>query len=54
MAAHADEELSDDLFRRAMAYGTALGSFNVEEFGTERVSRLTGDEIAGRVASCRA
>ncbi len=49
VAAHADEELSDDLFRRAMAYGTALGSFNVEEFGTERVSRLTGDEIAGRV-----
>ena len=29
VAAHADEELSDDLFRRAMAYGTALGSFNV-------------------------
>jgi sugar/nucleoside kinase (ribokinase family) len=49
VAAHADEELSDDLFRRAMAYGTALGSFNVQEFGTERVSRLTGDEIAARV-----
>jgi sugar/nucleoside kinase (ribokinase family) len=49
VAAHADEELTDDLFRRAMAYGTALGSYNVEEFGTERVSRLTGDEIAARV-----
>jgi hypothetical protein len=33
-----------------MAYGTALASFNVEEFGTERVTRLTTDEIAERVA----
>ena len=32
-----------------MAYGTALASFNVEEFGTERVARLTGEEIAQRV-----
>jgi sugar/nucleoside kinase (ribokinase family) len=37
------------MLRRAMAYGTALASFNVEEFGTERVSRLTGGEIAERV-----
>ncbi len=49
IAAHADDELSDDLLRRAMAHGTALASFNVEEFGTERVERLTGDEIAARV-----
>ena len=42
---------SDDeqVLRRAMAYGTALASFNVEEFGTERVARLTGDEVAARV-----
>jgi sugar/nucleoside kinase (ribokinase family) len=33
----------------AMAYGTVLASFNVEEFGTERVTRLTGDEIRARV-----
>jgi hypothetical protein len=33
-----------------MAYGTALASFNVEEFGTERVERLTGEEISARVA----
>jgi sugar/nucleoside kinase (ribokinase family) len=39
------EELS-----RAMAYGTALASYNVEEFGTERVARLTADEIAERVS----
>ncbi|HXR14496.1 MAG TPA: PfkB family carbohydrate kinase [Solirubrobacteraceae bacterium] len=39
----------EELLRRAMAYGTALASFNVEEFGTERVARLTGGEIAERV-----
>src|SRR4051794_37376614 len=33
----------------ARAYGTALASYNVEEFGTERVARLTADEIAERV-----
>ena len=49
IAAHPAEELSDELLRRAMAHGTALASFNVEEFGTERVVRLTGEEIQGRV-----
>jgi sugar/nucleoside kinase (ribokinase family) len=49
IAAHPDEELSDELLRRAMAHGTALASFNVEEFGTERVERLSGEEIAARV-----
>jgi sugar/nucleoside kinase (ribokinase family) len=50
IAAHAEDELSDDLLRRAMAYGTAMASFNVQEFGTERVQRLTPEEIAQRVA----
>jgi sugar/nucleoside kinase (ribokinase family) len=34
--------------RRAMAYGTVMASFNVERFGTERVSSLTREEIEGR------
>jgi sugar/nucleoside kinase (ribokinase family) len=34
--------------RRAMTYGSVLASFNVEEFGTERVSRLTRKEIDQR------
>jgi sugar/nucleoside kinase (ribokinase family) len=46
--------LEHDVLRRAMAYGTALASFNVEEFGTERVARLTAEEIAGRVAELAA
>ncbi len=53
IAAHPDEELSDELLRRAMAHGTALASFNVEEFGTERIERLTGEEIHARVEELR-
>ena len=50
VAAHADEEITDELLRRAMAYGTALASFNVEAFGTERMQTLTADEVNERVA----
>ena len=49
IAAHGIDAIDDELLRRAMAYGTALASFNVEEFGTERVARLTGEEVAVRV-----
>ena len=49
LAAHSGEPRSPDLLRRAMAYGTALASFNVQEFGTERVQRLTAAEITERV-----
>ena len=42
--------LAGGLLRRAMAYGTALASFNVEAFGTERMQTLTPAEIADRVA----
>jgi sugar/nucleoside kinase (ribokinase family) len=54
IAAHPDEGLDDELLRRAMAYGTALASFNVEEFGTERVQRLTADEVRERVGALHA
>src|SRR3954453_2779109 len=50
VAAHPGEELSQDHLTRAMAYGTAVASFNVEEFGTERVQRLTADEVGERLA----
>jgi len=53
VAAHPHHELSDELLRRAMAHATALASFNVEEFGTERVARLTAVEIATRVQELR-
>ncbi len=50
IAAHPEQELDHELLRRAMAYGTALASFNVEQFGVERVARLSGEEIAERVS----
>jgi sugar/nucleoside kinase (ribokinase family) len=53
IAAHPHEALSDGLLRRAMAHATVLASFNVEEFGTERVERLTGTEIAQRIEELR-
>jgi sugar/nucleoside kinase (ribokinase family) len=43
-------ELDDDAFRRAMTYGSTMASFNVENFGTERVRALTSDEIVDRFA----
>lgn len=49
VARHVEAGLSDDVLRQAMAYGTALASFNVEEFGTDRVARLSADEIRERV-----
>ena len=51
--AHAGERLSDGLVRQAMVYGSVLASLNVEEFGTERVQRLTRDEIDVRFAEFR-
>ena len=47
-------EIDDACLRRAMGYGTVLASFNVEEFGTERVSRLTREEIEERMGDLHA
>jgi sugar/nucleoside kinase (ribokinase family) len=41
-------EITEDTLRRAMIFGSVMASFNVEEFGTERVDRLTHDEINER------
>ena len=46
-------ELDEMTLRRAMGYGTVLASFNVEEFGTERVARLTRAEIDDRFEALR-
>ena len=54
IAAHPSETIDDDLLRRAMAHAAVLASFNVEEFGTERVSRLTGREIVARISELHA
>jgi sugar/nucleoside kinase (ribokinase family) len=44
----ADAAGDDDELRRAMTYGSVLASFNVEEFGTDRVQRLDRAEIDAR------
>jgi sugar/nucleoside kinase (ribokinase family) len=43
-----DGDLDEGTLRRAMGYGTVLASFNVEQFGTERVASLTREEIDER------
>ena len=45
------EKLDEAAMRRAMIFGSVMASFNVEEFGTERVRRLTHEEINQRFHS---
>ena len=40
--------LDEAAMRRAMIFGSVMASFNVEEFGTARVQKLTTDEINER------
>jgi sugar/nucleoside kinase (ribokinase family) len=42
------EKIDNGAMRRAMIFGSVMASFNVEEFGTARVDRLTADEINER------
>ena len=41
-------ELTPAAFRRAMFYGSVMGSFAVERFGTERLQQLSREEIDHR------
>ena len=43
-----NDKIDEAAMRRAMIFGSVMASFNVEEFGTERVQRLTHDEINER------
>jgi sugar/nucleoside kinase (ribokinase family) len=43
-----DRELSENVLRCAAVYGSVMASFVVEDFGSERLQRLTKDEIGGR------
>jgi cytidine kinase len=47
-------EADDATLRRAMAYGTACASFNVEGFGSERLYELDRAAIDARVAELEA
>jgi sugar/nucleoside kinase (ribokinase family) len=45
---------SNAQLRQAMVMGSAMASFNVEDFGTDRVRRLGRPEIDARVAAFKA
>jgi sugar/nucleoside kinase (ribokinase family) len=47
------DQPSRDGLRAAAVYGSVLGSFVVEDFGTERVQRLTREEISTRFGEFR-
>jgi sugar/nucleoside kinase (ribokinase family) len=40
--------MNDDVMRRAMVYGSVMGSFAVERFGLERIRQLKRREIDAR------
>lgn len=50
-AVRVDGTHDERALRRAMAYGSVMASFNVEDFGTARVSSLSEDEVAERLAA---
>lgn len=45
------DKLDEAAMRRAMIFGSVMASFNVEEFGTARVRRLTHAEINERFSA---
>ena len=45
------KRLDEAAMRRAMIFGSVMASFNVEEFGTSRIQRLTDNEINARFSA---
>ena len=50
----ATDSADEATVRRAIIYGAVMASFNVEEFGCERLRKLTYDEINARFRELRA
>ncbi|HEX5577271.1 MAG TPA: PfkB family carbohydrate kinase [Gemmatimonadaceae bacterium] len=46
-------DLSEANMRRAVMYGSAMGSFAVEKFSTERLMTLTRDELTSRISELK-
>ncbi len=51
LAGRAGEDLVDSDFRLATMYGSAIASFTVEAFSTERLQNLTPEDISERLGS---
>lgn len=47
----ATDDISFDNMRRAIIYGSAMASFTVEKFGTERLLAVTEEELENRIQS---
>lgn len=43
------KDITFDNMKRAIIYGSAMASFCVEKFGTERIENLTSDELEERI-----
>ncbi len=50
IASQIGKPLEGDVLRNAMAYGTAIASFNVEQFGTEALESIDPQAVLARVA----
>ena len=50
IAKHIDRATDRRVLRNAMAYGTALASFNVEQFGTEGLEAIKAAQVRERVS----
>ena len=46
-------EVTPAIMRRAIAYGTVIASFNVEDFGVRRTACLTRAEVEARLDEFR-
>jgi sugar/nucleoside kinase (ribokinase family) len=46
-------DLTEANMRRAVMFGSAMGSFAVEKFSTERLMTLTRDELAARIGDLK-
>ena len=44
----AQKEITPESYRKAIFYGTVMGSFTVEKFGTERLAHLSWKEVEER------
>jgi hypothetical protein len=47
------DDISFENMRKAIVYGSAMASFCVEKFGTERLLEINDQELEGRVNEFR-
>ena len=43
------DDISFENMKRALVYGSALASFTVQKFGTDKIKEVTASELDGRI-----